>query len=150
MMIEIRSDPIPGLDARLDDLIYAYNSRTTGVTDGTWLGGEVRDAMDELIAAVSGHTWGTCCEILHLWVREPHRRRGLGTALMDAAEAEACRRGCGQVLLSTHSFQAPLFYERRGYRRAGAVANYPPGHEKLLYVKALRPVARSPGPASAG
>jgi GNAT superfamily N-acetyltransferase len=147
-MIEIRSDPIPGLDAQLDDLIYAYNSRTTGVADGTWLGAGVRDDAGELVAAVNGHTWGRCCEILHLWVRESHRRQGLGTALMDAAETEARRRGCGQVLLSTHSFQAPLFYERRGYRRVGAVADYPPGHAKLFYVKALQAAAGASGPAA--
>jgi GNAT superfamily N-acetyltransferase len=60
------------------------------------------------------------------------RGQGLG-----AAEREAARSGCHQVMLQTHSFQAPRFYERRGYRLLAVIPNYPPGHDKRLYLKAL-------------
>jgi len=72
-----------------------------------------------------------------LWVREDRRRSGLGTALMQAMEADARRLGCTQMVLETHSFQAPAFYERLGFTRAGAVTGYPRGEAFLLMVKPL-------------
>jgi GNAT superfamily N-acetyltransferase len=92
------------LDAFLADRIYELNSEATGYFDGKLLGGSVRNDVGEVIAGFSGHTWGGCCEISHLWVDADHRGGGLGTALIDAAEAEALRRGCVQVVLTTHSF----------------------------------------------
>jgi ribosomal protein S18 acetylase RimI-like enzyme len=59
----------------------------------------------------------------------------MGRALLQAAEAEAVRRGCTQALLLTHSFQAPAFYERLGYVRQATVPNYPHGYAQHVYVK---------------
>ncbi len=56
---------------------------------------------------------------------------------MQAAEREAVRRGCHQIVLSTHSFQAPRFYEKLGFRRLAAIPNYPKGHEYIIYIKYL-------------
>jgi len=75
--------------------------------------------------------------IAHLWVHEAHRRRGLGRELLQAAEAEAGRRGCEQVVLSTHSFQAPEFYERLGYVKRAVIADWPKGYSDIVYVKRL-------------
>ena len=56
---------------------------------------------------------------------------------MDAAEREMVLRGCRQVVLLTHSFQAPQFYRRRGYMRVADVSAYPAGHAWPLFTKAL-------------
>ena len=89
------------------------------------------------MAAINGHTWGKCCHVVHLWVHESHRRRGIGRALLQEAEAEAVGRGCSQALLFTHSFQAPEFYEHLGFVRQATVPNYPHGHAQYLYLKQL-------------
>jgi ribosomal protein S18 acetylase RimI-like enzyme len=73
-----------------------------------------------------------------LWVAENLRGQGVGTELMDRAEAAARTAGCTQMVLSTHSFQAPGFYHARGYREVGRTDGYPRGHAHLYLVKALR------------
>jgi hypothetical protein len=46
-------------------------------------------------------------------------------------------RGCVQVVLATHDFQAPGFYERMGYERKFAIEGSPKGHVDIVYVKML-------------
>ncbi|MGZ4753452.1 MAG: GNAT family N-acetyltransferase [Acidimicrobiia bacterium] len=93
-----------------------------------------------VLAGVSGWTWGGCCELQHLWVHESERGNGLGSRLLDAAEAEAARRGCGQVVLFTHAANAGRTGERwtrRGYELVGRVDDYPLGDAALWFRKAL-------------
>lgn len=129
------------LEMFLVDRVYEFNSRATGYFDGRSIAGSLRNESGEIVAAFNGHTWGACCVIAHLWVRDGCRRQGLGRALMNAAEEEASRRGCEQILLSTHSFQAPGFYERLGFRQIAVVQGHPKGYSDILHVKRLVPTA---------
>jgi GNAT superfamily N-acetyltransferase len=70
-------------------------------------------------------------------VSEQHRGQGLGKTILLAAETEALRRGCDQMVLTTHSFQAPEFYERLGYERKYAIVGSPRNHSNIVFVKAL-------------
>jgi GNAT superfamily N-acetyltransferase len=133
----IEAEPAPADVAALDDRLYDFNMAATGFTDGEALAIFVRDEGGALRAGISGHTWGGCCEIKQLWVRDDARGAGLGARLLAAAETEARRRGCALVTLSTHSFQAPAFYGRFGYGQVGAVEGYPRGHRQLYFAKAL-------------
>jgi GNAT superfamily N-acetyltransferase len=92
----------------------------------------------ELIGGCCGSTWGGTCELNSLWVEEQYRRQGLGGRLMAVAEDEARARGCHQVVLFTYLFQAPGFYEQRGYRIVGRVDDYPMGTATLWFHKSLR------------
>jgi GNAT superfamily N-acetyltransferase len=130
-------DHCDALESFLVDRIYDFNSQATGYFDGKMLGGSLRSEAGEIIAGFSGHTWGGCCEISHLWVSEQHRGRGLGTALLQAAEREARHRGCERVILATHSFQAPAFYERLGYERKYIIEGQPLGYSNIIYAKIL-------------
>jgi GNAT superfamily N-acetyltransferase len=125
------------LDAFLVERIYEFNAQATGYFDGRLVGGRLRNEAGEIVAAVNGHTWGGCCVVAHLWVHELHRGRGLGRLLLLAIEAEASRRSCEQMVLSTHSFQAPAFYERLGYRKQAVVQDHPKRHASIAYVKQL-------------
>jgi GNAT superfamily N-acetyltransferase len=131
------SDADGGLRGILDAEISAFNAAVTGQTDGRLLCVCVRGDEGDLRAGLSGWTWGGCGYIEFLWVRDDHRRRGLGTRLLAAAEQEIRRRGCGQVALSTHSFQAPGFYARFGYRECGRTPAYPHGYDQIHLVKQL-------------
>ena len=103
--------------------------------DGRRLSIAVRGHGGELRAALSGWTWGGCGYVEFLWVRPGDRGSGLGTRLLVAAEREMQRRGCDQVVLSTHSFQAPGFYARFGYTGCGRTPGYPHGHDQIHLVK---------------
>jgi GNAT superfamily N-acetyltransferase len=126
------------LDSLLDDRIYEFNAEVTGQFDGRLLAGAIRTAQGEVVAGFSGHTWGAYCELSYVWVHESYRGQDLGSQLVQAAEAEAKLRGCEKVILATHSFQAPGFYERLGYERLFALEDVPRGHQKVFYTKQLQ------------
>jgi GNAT superfamily N-acetyltransferase len=122
----------------LTDRIYEFNAKATGYSDGRLLAGCIRGETGDVIAGFNGHTWGGCCVLSNVWVHEEYRGQGVGTLLLRAAEAEAVARGCERVVLATHSFQAPGFYERMGYERKYTIEGSPKGHADIIYVKALR------------
>src|SRR5262249_40367955 len=82
----------------------------------------------ELIAGCSGYTWAGIAEVKLMWVHPDHRGRGLGLAVMQAAIGEARARGCSLMFLSTHSFQAPAFYEKLGFETIATIPDKPLGH----------------------
>ena len=123
------------LSALLAERIHAFNEETTGITDGRLMDARVEDAEGELVGAAVGWTFGGCGYVDVLWVRADARGVGVGTALMDAVEAEAARRGCTQIALSSHSFQAPTFYQARGYLEVGRTPDYPRGHDHVHLLK---------------
>ena len=127
------------LGSFLADRIYEFNARATGYSDGLLLAACIRNDSGEVVAGYNGYTWGGCCELAHVWVREDHRGQGLGARLLRSAEAEARDRGCDQVTLATHDFQAPGFYERMGYERKYVIEGRPFGHVDIIYAKRLRP-----------
>ena len=121
----------------MEDRRHEYNDAPTGITDGKWLAIFIRDDTGAIRAGLSGWTWGGCCAIRYLWVHEDLRGRGYGTKLMEAAEQEASARGCYQVLLDTHSFQAPEFYQNLGYEVFGVLDDYPRHHKNYYLRKRL-------------
>jgi ribosomal protein S18 acetylase RimI-like enzyme len=121
----------------LEDRLYEFNVAATGIADGRGLALTVRDGAGRMVAAAAGHSWGGTCELKQVWVDEALRRQGLGRALVLAAIAEAEARGCTQMLLATHSFQAPRFYAQLGFRELARIDDYPRGHAQLWLVRSL-------------
>jgi GNAT superfamily N-acetyltransferase len=133
----LETTPAPEDVQYLEDRIYEFNSAATGITDGRWLAILVRDGDRRIVAGICGNSWGGCLEIRQFWVEESRRGQGLGTKLFSAAEKEARRRGCRQILLTTFSFQAPAFYARRGFEVVAVMDDHPYGHKNLLLRKRL-------------
>ena len=88
-------------------------------------------------AGLTGQTHGSWLSVKYLWVSEGLRDRGVGGALLDAAEAEARSRGCRYAFCDTFSFQAPEFYKKRGYREAFTLKNYPVSGSRVYFTKEL-------------
>jgi GNAT superfamily N-acetyltransferase len=144
MDLTVEADPDPADVALLEARVAEQTARATGHDDDgdgeIQLAIFVRDADGTIRGGISGWTWGGCCELQHLWVDETQRGRGLGTRLIDAAEAEAVRRGCGQVVLFTHAANAGADgdrWTRRGYELVGRVDDYPKGDAALWFCKGL-------------
>ena len=111
------ADGLPELDRRLSDELDLTNAAATeGVAAARELTVQLLDGAGELVAGLSGWTWGIAAGIAMTWVRADSRGTGLGTTLLEAFEAEARSRGCAHVFVTSFTFQAPGFYERHGYR----------------------------------
>jgi GNAT superfamily N-acetyltransferase len=136
----ISVDPTADEVQYLEDRIYEFNARTTGITDGEWLAFFVRED-NRIVAGICGNTWGGTCELRQFWVEESKRHLGLGTKLFQAAEQEARRRGCIQIVLMTFSFQAPAFYQKHGFEVIATIDNDPRGYRNLLMRKCLGPAS---------
>ncbi|HEY7635020.1 MAG TPA: GNAT family N-acetyltransferase [Gemmatimonadales bacterium] len=121
----------------LEDRLYQFNAATTGINDGRTLGVFLRDESESIVAGAAGHTWGDTCELRQVWVAATARGSGLGRRLMAEAEAEALRRGCRQLVVTTHSFQAPDFYRKLGFDVVSELADYPRGYSQLVLRKRL-------------
>ena len=63
-------------------------------------------------------------EISKMLVHRSARRRGVGEALMRAAEVEALAAGKTLLVLDTASDSAERLYERLGWQRVGVVPGY--------------------------
>ena len=118
----------------LEDQINSYNMAVTGIVDWYPLAIFVRDGVQQIVAGISGDMWGDYLEIKNLWVHEDLRGQGLGRQLLQAAEQAARARGCGQVLLDTHDFQAPEFYKKLGYTVFGVFEGIG-GHHARYYLR---------------
>lgn len=113
LIIEEHPDP-RALDF-VDDQINAFNIAVTGIDDWRALAVFVRDDAGQIVAGLTGGSWAGYLEIHNLWVAEHLRGTGFGKRLLFADEHAARARGCTQVLLDTHDFQAPEFYKKLGY-----------------------------------
>jgi len=135
--IALHTGDAPQVEAALAARIYEYNAAATGYHDGESFAATQRDGAGELEAGACGYTWGGCCHVSHLWVCEALRGRGVGSELLAAVERHARQKHCRLVLLSSHSFQAPGFYARRGYAQVARVDDHPIGHANIFYAKRL-------------
>ncbi|MGS2619762.1 GNAT family N-acetyltransferase [Micromonospora sp. LZ34] len=127
----------PELAGRLDRELTAFNNRATGAHDEAELNVRVSAADGDLVAGLTGWTWGGCAGINMIWVREDRRAEGWGGRMLRAFEQEARRRGCTEVSVSSFSFQAPDFYRRNGYLDTGRREGIPGGHVDHHFWKSL-------------
>jgi GNAT superfamily N-acetyltransferase len=128
---------IEALEGFLAERIYEFNSAATGYFDGESFGAAQRDEHGNVVAGITGYTWGGCCYVSHLWVSEAYRGRGVGASLLKHAESQARMKGCTVAILSSHSFQSPAFYAHHGYRPKAVVEGHPPDHSNVFLTKIL-------------
>ena len=116
--------------------LIAYNEREGGAAHHGLIALTVRNADGDIVGGLWGRT-GYGFLFIELLALGPAAGHGLGRAIMAQAEAEARRRGLNGIWLDTWTFQAPGFYRKLGFVEVGRIPNYPPGHERIFFVKHL-------------
>lgn len=115
-----------------------YNRERAGYTDARSLSVLVSvSASREIVGGLLGRTSLGIFFIDLFFLPQALRGAGIGMQVIEQAEAEARKRGCTAAVLYTITFQAPGFYERRGYRVLGRIECRPPGHTRLCMTKSL-------------
>jgi GNAT superfamily N-acetyltransferase len=122
-------------DAQLravDDGLEAHNQASAPLGDVRSLAVLATGGAGAVVGGAVGRTWGECCELQQLWVAAEQRGRGVASRLLQDFEAGARARGCRNFYLTTFSFQAPAFYQRRGYTVLAQITGFPDGIVKFL------------------
>ena len=119
------------------ELLKEYNLSNREPSKNVLIGIFVEDEDNRKQAGLTGETFGNWLCIHYLFVAEHLRGDGIGSKLLIAAEKEALKRGCKYVFVDTFSFQAPLFYEKHGYKEAFILNDYPYTGKRYYYIKEL-------------
>ena len=119
------------------DALDQFNKNVVGDDNHTPLNIIEYDDNGNAIGGILGGTYWGWMYIDILWVHENHRKKGIGSKLLKAAEKEAICRGCHHVHLDTMSWQAPDFYKKHGYTVLGILPDIPNGSQKYLMLKTL-------------
>ena len=132
--ITVEADPDPSLRAKILEPLDKYNEAAAG--PGRWgtFAVTVRGEDGDVVGGLWGRT-GYGFLFVELLALGPARGLGLGRHVMQQAEAEAKRQGLLGIWLDTWTFQAPGFYPKLGFVECGRITEYPPGHDRIFYVK---------------
>ncbi len=106
----------------------------------------VEDGRKAVTAAMMLLFEGHVCRVLSVAVAPKSRRRGIGTLMMQAAEAVCRERGLSTIRLevSTKNLVAIEFYRRLGYRTDGVLYGYYSwGEDAYSMRKAILPPSAS-------
>ena len=108
-------------------------------TDFLWINRIVEDKNGNIIAGILSkmYCWN-CLYIDVLWVKEEHRKDGLGSRLLKEIESVAIEKGCYLIHLDTFDFQAKDFYIKHGYEVFGVLDECPKGHKRYFLKKIFK------------
>ena len=123
--------------AFVNNALQKFNDEKVGPDNHELLNIVEYDNSGNIIAGILGGTYWGWMHIDILWVDENHRKQGLGTQLLKAAENEAIKRGCHSVHVDTMSWQAPDFYKKHGYEIISQLDDIPNGNKKYHLIKKL-------------
>jgi GNAT superfamily N-acetyltransferase len=99
--------------------------------------GVMRDGA--VVGGLLGRTLRGWLLVDNLALPASEQGKGLGGRLLERAEAEARRRGCIGAFLNTDVFQAPRFYEKRGYSEFGRLEHPDPRQTRIWFCKRFAP-----------
>lgn len=97
----------------------------------------LRGAENEIVGGLLGASVCGWLEIKSLWVESHLRELGFGKSLLHAAETEAVRRNCQQIMLDTFNRQTLDFYRKLGYTMFGKLDDLPNNQTRYFLRKTL-------------
>lgn len=96
-----------------------------------------KDKTDKIIGGIRATAFWNYCIIELLWLAKESRGHGVGSQLMQKAEAFASEKGFEYVRTETIDFQAKPFYQKMGYTVYGELPDCPKGNTTYCLVKSL-------------
>ena len=125
MELRLTGTADPELDKLIDQGLDAYGaSLGFPITHDPELFVYARGDGGAPLGGIRGNTGHGWFHIWQLWFEEAHRRQGIGTRVLQMAEAEAVRRGCHSVHVETFDFQGLAFYRANGFETYGVIEAY--------------------------
>lgn len=121
----------------IGNLIRSYNRSKREAAESEPLNLYVEDDSGQLMAGLVAETFGNWLEIEYLFVKEDLRGQGVGSQLLQQAESEAKKRNCRFAFVNTYQFQAPAFYQKKGYKEVFTLKDYPYTGQRHYYQKEL-------------
>ena len=132
------SDDADGvISAQLRAKIIAFNQQHFEVKERFPIAISACNDQGELMAGISGNTFGNWLLIDWLWVDSALRGQKIGSRLLEELEHQAVLRGCKKVMVDTLEFQAPNFYLSHGYQEAFVMSEYPKTSQRYYFFKSL-------------
>jgi GNAT superfamily N-acetyltransferase len=114
--------------------LAAFNAAQLGASGHRELAVSVyRD--DDFLGGLAGFTAWDWLFVKWLWIREDARGAGFGARALEAAEAEARKRGCHAAWLDTLNPAARDLYARHGYSVFGEIGDYRAGQSRYFMQK---------------
>lgn len=115
--------------------LRTFNRHAVGEFEFAPVALAVRGAQDELLGGFLGEVYLGWLAIDVLWVDAALRGNGLGSALLQHAEAHAAALGAEAAYLDTFEWQAEAFYRRHGYEAFGQLDDFPRGFRRVFMRK---------------
>ena len=137
LTIALEKEPDEATERVIGEGLNSYNRAAAPGARDQALCLIARDAEAAPQAGLIGLTYFEWLFVKWLWVAEAYRRCGVGSRLLEEAEAIARERGMSHAYLDTFTFQAPAFYEKHGYREFGRLPATADGHSRIWLAKRL-------------
>ena len=119
------------------DELKKFNDQIVGDDNHKPINIIIKDENEDILGGLIGGTYSGWLYIDRFWINENIRNQGIGKKILKLAEDEAKQRGCNNVHLDTHDFQAVNFYKQQGYEIKCELKDLPKGHNKYLMTKEL-------------
>ena len=135
--VTLEAKPTPETSNAIESVLTDFNRRSIEDENSQPLTLVVRNSEGEVVGGLRANTYWDWLYVETLGLRDEARGQGIGTQLLQMAEAEAVRRGCRHAHLDTLSFQARPFYEKQGYVVFGKLENFVGEHTRYFLRKEL-------------
>lgn len=118
-------DPQPEAVTEIRNRLLAFNLQYIEDKDPHDFIIRYESDLGKFMAGICFSIHGEWFEVDFLVVEDDERTQGLGSKLLQDAEALAVEKGCTMAFLTTFGFQAKPFYEKQGYQVVYEQKGYP-------------------------
>lgn len=131
--VDLSREQVSDIEDKLEAFDEAHITRrlSGSIRLGIEEGGEIVAGLDACVTAFR------ILYVSTVFVKESHRRKGYGRALIGEMERRAAELGVDTIRLDTFSWQGKEFYEALGYEVVGSYENSADGYAEYFFLKRI-------------